>query len=69
MPIKRDVTYPNARYDWHGCPMTCPDACPFEDCTMPGNLAAKIRERADYATENRRKKDARRKSFAPSLGH
>lgn len=33
--------YPNACGAWHGCPMTCPDSCPFEECNMPPEVAAR----------------------------
>lgn len=46
MPIKREVTYPNAFGLWKGCPETCPDDCPFEDCTMPVELAVKRIDKA-----------------------
>ena len=34
--------YPNASGAWHGCPMTCPDSCPFEECNMPPEIAARL---------------------------
>ncbi len=42
MPIKREVTYPNARGNWKGCPMTCPESCPFGECNMPSDVAASL---------------------------
>lgn len=42
------VTYPNASASrrWRGCPMTCPDSCPYEECTMPPEIA----ESSQHAT-------------------
>ena len=36
------IRYPNARAEWAGCPMTCPDRCPYEECTMPPEVAASL---------------------------
>ena len=35
--------YPNASVSrrWNGCPMTCPDSCPYEECTMPQEIACR----------------------------
>ena len=35
--------YPNADpyRRWNGCPLTCPDSCPYEECTMPPDIAAR----------------------------
>lgn len=34
--------FPNAKPGWDGCPMTCPDSCPYAECTMPPELAASL---------------------------
>lgn len=33
--------YPNATKEWFGCPMTCPESCPYEECVMPPEIAAR----------------------------
>jgi len=35
------IKYPNSVPGWSGCPETCPDYCPYADCTMPPEIAAK----------------------------
>lgn len=37
-----EIDYPNAEGSWHGCPMTCPETCPFEECSMPPEIAARL---------------------------
>lgn len=34
--------FPNAKPGWDECPMTCPESCPFEECTMPLEMAARL---------------------------
>lgn len=45
MPTRRPRngrTWPNAYGTWKGCPMTCPESCPFKECTMPPEVAASL---------------------------
>ena len=44
MPARRTKIYPNAWGEWKGCPETCPDDCPFPDCTMPPELCARMQK-------------------------
>ena len=42
MRRKATTIYPNAVFEWPGCPMTCPESCPYPDCTMPAHLATRL---------------------------
>lgn len=36
--------YPNATKEWFGCPMACPESCPYEECIMPPEIAARTQD-------------------------
>lgn len=43
MPKTYHARFPNATYGWAGCPEDC-DQCPYDDCTMPDKLCAKLQQ-------------------------
>lgn len=47
---KNSPTRPQGRA-WQGCEKTCPDFCPYDDCLMPVQLAARNFEEEFFIKE------------------